>query len=304
MKKNIDNKSNLRAINKIVLILLIFYFLLNKNKYIKVCLCTLGKKENRYVREFVGHYKKYGVDKIIIYDNNDLNSEKFETVLSDYIKDDYVEIQNYRGKDTIQINTLKDCYKNNYKKYDWFIMVDMDEYIFLKNFKNNVKSFLNDKRFVKCNLIYLNRVFHTDNNQIYYKNRSLFERFPNYKTNVTSIKSIVRGHISNLNINSIHGVNYKYKACNGFGHLFNKKKKMTDFKYNYFDHFYFKSTEEFIDKINRGDAFFNINKKIKFRKINSYFALNTITIEKIKLFEQRTGINMDYFKNKISKRSK
>ena len=181
-------------------------------------------------------------------------------------------------------------------------MVDMDEYIYLKNF-NNVKSFLNDKRFLKCNLIYLNRIFHTDNNQIHYKNRSLFERFPKYKTNVTSIKSIVRGHISNLNINSIHGVNYKYKACNGFGHLYNKKKIMTDFKYYYFDHFYFKSTEEFIDKINRGDAFFNINKKIKFRKINNYFRYNTITIEKIKLFEKRTGINMDYFKNIISKRN-
>ena len=276
---------------------------MNKNRYIKVCLCTLGKKENRYVREYVGHYKKYGVDKIFIYDNNDLNSEKFETALSDYIKDDYIEITNCRGKSTIQINTLKDCYKKNYKKYDWFIMVDMDEYIYLKNF-NNVKSFLNDKRFLKCNLIYLNRIFHTDNNQIYYTNRSLFKRFPKFKTNVTSIKSIVRGHISNLNINSIHGINYKYNACNGFGHLYNKKKIMTDFKYYYFDHFYFKSTEEFIDKINRGDAFFNINKKIKLRKINSYFRYNTITIEKIKLFEKRTGINMDYFKNIISKRNK
>ena len=212
------------VINKILFILLVSYSLMNKFRYIKVCLCTLGKKENRYVREYVGHYKKYGVDKIIIYDNNDLNSEKFETVLSDYIKDDFVEIINCRGKSTIQINTLKDCYKKNYKVYDWFIMIDMDEYIFLKNC-NNVKSFLNDKRFLKSNLIYLNRVFHTDNNQIYYKNKSLFERFPKYKTNVTTIKSIVRGHISNLNINSIHGVNYKYKACNGFGHYINKKRK-------------------------------------------------------------------------------
>ena len=199
-------KTILIFINKIFFILLVSYFLMNKNRYIKVCLCTLGKKENRYVREYVGHYKKYGVDKIFIYDNNDLNSENFETALSDYIKNDYIEITNCRGKSTIQINTLKDCYKKNYKKYDWFIMADMDEYIYLKNF-NNVKSFLNDKRFLKCNLIYLNRIFHTDNNQIYYKNRSLFERFPKFKTNVTSIKSIVRGHISNLNINSIHGVN-------------------------------------------------------------------------------------------------
>jgi len=48
----------------------------------KVCLCTSGKKENLYAKEFVEHYKKYGVDKIFIYDNNDLNSEYFEESIS------------------------------------------------------------------------------------------------------------------------------------------------------------------------------------------------------------------------------
>ena len=88
----------------------------------------------------------------------------------------------------------------------------MDEFIFLKNFKN-IKSFLNDKRFKRCNLIHLNRVFHTDNDQIYYKNRSLFQRFPKYKTKITSVKPIVRGHLNNINIKSQHAINYKYKAC-------------------------------------------------------------------------------------------
>ena len=84
----------------------------------KVCLCTLGKEENKYVREFIEHYKKYGIDKIIIYDNNDLNGEKFETVLSDYIGNKYVEIKNFRGKLTIQLKVLNDCYKNNNKIFD------------------------------------------------------------------------------------------------------------------------------------------------------------------------------------------
>ena len=65
---------------------------------IKVCVCTLGKQENKYAREFVEHYKKYGVDKIFIYDNNDENDERFETVLSDYIKSGFVKIINYRNK--------------------------------------------------------------------------------------------------------------------------------------------------------------------------------------------------------------
>ena len=44
---------------------------------IKVCVCAIGKEENKYAREFVEHYKKYGIDKIFIYDNNDSNGENF-----------------------------------------------------------------------------------------------------------------------------------------------------------------------------------------------------------------------------------
>ena len=33
----------------------------NEEYKIKVCLCTLAKKENNYMREFVTHYEKYGI---------------------------------------------------------------------------------------------------------------------------------------------------------------------------------------------------------------------------------------------------
>ena len=61
---------------------------------IKVCVCTLAKLENRYIREFVQHYENYGVDKIFLYDNNDINGEKFEEVINDYIKKGFVEVLN------------------------------------------------------------------------------------------------------------------------------------------------------------------------------------------------------------------
>ena len=61
---------------------------------IKVSVCTCGKNENKYVREFVQYYKKYNVDKIFIYDNNEENGEKFESVISDYINKGFVSIIN------------------------------------------------------------------------------------------------------------------------------------------------------------------------------------------------------------------
>ena len=78
------------------IVALIFIYYANCNNYHepKVCICTLGKNENLYSREFVEHYKKYGVDKIFIYDNNDIDGEKFENFLSDYINKGFVEIIN------------------------------------------------------------------------------------------------------------------------------------------------------------------------------------------------------------------
>ena len=43
----------------------------------KICICTLGKEENLYVREYLEHYFNLGINKVYISDNNDINGEKF-----------------------------------------------------------------------------------------------------------------------------------------------------------------------------------------------------------------------------------
>ena len=72
-------------------------FLLNKyksnKKYKNVsssyfsCFITMAKLENKYVRELIEHYKKLGLDKFYIADDNSLNSEKLSDVLQDYINE-------------------------------------------------------------------------------------------------------------------------------------------------------------------------------------------------------------------------
>ena len=75
------------------------------------------------------------------------------------------------------MEAFNQCYQENKNNYDWFIFYDMDEFIHLKNYKN-IKNYLSKRSFDKCDIIYLNHIIHTDNNKIYYENKSLFERFP------------------------------------------------------------------------------------------------------------------------------
>ena len=188
---------------EIILFLFIYLKFIQIDK-LKVCLCTIGKLENLYVREYVSHYIKYGVDKIFIYDNNDLNGERFENVINDYIEDDIVEVINYRGLIKPQLKAYQQCLNFNYNKYNWLIFYDMDEFIFLKNF-SNIKSYLSQERFNKCDSVQLIMVFHNDNDLLYYDNRTIFERFNNTMKNnkVAAFKTILKGNIK-TKISCVH----------------------------------------------------------------------------------------------------
>ena len=156
---------------------------------------------------FVEHYKNYGIDKIFLYDNNDVEGEKFEAVINDYIENGFIELIDYRGKIRVLMEVMNDCYKRNYRNYDWLIFFEIDEYIQLKNIKS-IKDFLQSSKFYKCQRIQLNWIFHTDNNLLYYDQRPLKQRFIERerkargvkKGDWNGIKSILRGHISNLKI--------------------------------------------------------------------------------------------------------
>ena len=153
----------------------------------------------------------------------------------------------------------------------------------------------------------LNWIFHTDNNLLHYDNRTLKKRFPEIldslkgkkKDGQIGIKTILRGHIPNIKINCIHKLNENLKSCDGFG----KPKKplgivtdISDLEYYYIDHYYSKSTEEFINKLNKGDALFIDN---RMQRIQTYFGQSKITKEKIDYIENSTGLNLTIFRNTI-----
>lgn len=275
---------------------------LSKNKSTKVCLCTIGKKENLYIKEFIEYYFQYGVDKIFIYDNNSNNQERFQNVINKYIKNKFVSIINFRGKKkenkkpSPQNLAFRDCLKRNINKFDWIIFYDMDEYLYLKNFKN-IKNYLNQKRFEKCDNILLNFVYYSDNNLLYYDNRTLSKRF-------FTQRKIIRGEINYeifksilkvkkyLRVNSIHLISKNLTFCNGFGQIKNYSSLNYDFDKFYIKHFFSKSVEEFINKLLKGSAVYgNSVDKLMYR-IKEYFDINEKTINKINYIRKKINLNL------------
>jgi len=116
-------------INILFFFVLICIIFLNENKT-KTAICLIAKQENRYIKEFVNYYKKLRINKIFLYDNNDFDGEHFEDILSKYIKYNFVEIINYRGKYKPQKQAYNHCYINNNKDYNWIAFYDADEYLY------------------------------------------------------------------------------------------------------------------------------------------------------------------------------
>ncbi len=77
--------------------------------------------------------------------------------------------------------------------------------------------------------------------------------------------------------------------------------KNPDYEYYYIDHYYCKSVEEFIEKINKGCAMQEDSVPYKIHRINRYFDINEINIEKITYIENKTGLNLLSYKLKLKK---
>ena len=279
----------------IILILNIIYI----PKKINIALCTMGKLENLYVKEFVNYYIKLGVEKLFIYDDNDPGTEKISDII-DSSYNNYVTIYE-KIKDRIknQEDAFTECYNNHKDNYDWFIMVDMDEFLVIVN--NTLKSYLLSSFLNECDFIRIHWVLASNEDLVYYDNRSLFERFNKRKKKTGFTKSIIRGHIPNLryDVHSVKKSPIRNISCTNTGVKI-KPHEMSPcivFKINienaYIMHFFSKSTEEFVTKYKRGYSNWPNNKAQYLRsKLRDYFLENKKTKENVEYIEKALNVNV------------
>ena len=135
----------------------------------RTAVCCILKNENHYIREWVEWYKNIGFTNAILYDNNDIDGETLDEVISDYINEGFVIVKDVRGKTKQQLPCYQSCYDEYSNDYDWIAFFDADEFLEFDNNKN-VDDFLNedifkDAEFIKIcwknfNDIFNSRSFH------------------------------------------------------------------------------------------------------------------------------------------------
>ena len=191
-------------------------------------------------------------------------------------------------------------------------MVDIDEYLYIKGEK--LKEYLTNRRFKKCDFIKFHWVLPTDNNMIFYDSRPLFQRFkPPYIKSIY-IKSIIRGNISNLKywVHSPFISPKRNTTCNNVGkiiyydHMNFEHFEPINIRKAYIIHFRYKSTEELVNKFKRGYGNWHKNnlKNVLLELLKSYFQINEITTEKIRLIENRLKLNLTYLIKDINNKYK
>ena len=291
--------------------------------------------ENNYIEEWVRYYKELGVDKIVLFDNND---PKVENVLDvEYIKEQALEgfviVVPQPKKRGMQTAQFTECYNLFHKDYDWLTFLDIDEYLVLKEHKN-IKEYLAQEKFNGFDMIHVQWKIYDDNNLVTVqtkedgtKDYSIMKRFT-HPFDVETIlgkeidnhvfgyfyhKTILRGRqyrrIRFLGGNS-HTPSEFYsdptlKCCNTNGvevepfEMAHKYLKDTDAVLN---HYICKTIEEFIT--NKMVRLTGANPTAKTERERVNFALflkyNTLTFEKLKYMHDKLPKECDYLLDDMS----
>jgi len=290
-------------INFLLLFLSIYYYYYTHKK-LKIAIVAIGKMENYYIKEWVMHYYSLGFKKIFLYDNNDIDGERFEDEISDFIKNNFVEIINYRGKTSdkfnLQSTAYVDCYVNRVKDYDYLAIFDIDEFLHLNNYAH-ISDYLSQSKFKDFDCIRFPWLNMDDNDLIIVQNNnySLNKRFLRGQFSQQG-KSIFKTGFKQINSTKVlngHGP-IGLKSCDPDGIIcnngLNKKIRHSMIyqnpqkKNDYIKHFRYKTLQEFIDikmiRLYPDKSHQLAKKEITF---DNFFGINKINKEKLNYIKKR-----------------
>ncbi|MBN2485926.1 MAG: glycosyltransferase family 2 protein [Bacteroidales bacterium] len=261
----------------------------------KTAICCIAKCENDYIREWVEYHLSLGITHIYIYDNNEVDGEFIEPVLTEYINKQ-VFILSCRGKKAYQSTAYSEFHCSYGKNYDWIAYIDVDEFITLagnsgfaslNEYLHSIKGF---------DIIHINWMCYGDNDIEEHASNSVVGRFTkplDFNKHIqydfpenNHVKSIIRGRLNLEGIKIVpHSPPGNYKICdeNGVARTENSYFKPYSFDKIYIRHYTTKTISEWLKKIARGRA--TVDSYPDLYPIEKFFKYNNETPGKRKIID-------------------
>ena len=104
----------------------------------KVVVVAMFKNESHVLKEWLEHYLREGVDTFLLIDNN--SSDNYRPILEPYLHTKQVYLMKSKKKNA-QVE-LYNRWLPEAKKFDWVIVVDLDEFIYARNGFKTIKDYL------------------------------------------------------------------------------------------------------------------------------------------------------------------
>ena len=173
------------------------------------------KQEELYIKEWLDWHINIGVDHFYLCDNNDKDYEpKLKDIVKDYIDQGIVEIFDYSDVHPIQPICYTDIYDKYGDLYDWWMVIDIDEFLTIPITNNDLKKFLSLPYIEdKYNIALMWRNY-GDNDLLEYDNRGCLERFTKPATSFKDNQYIIINGVSNVTKSLFKG---KIHIYNKFG---------------------------------------------------------------------------------------
>lgn len=266
-----------------------------------IALCCIGRRENRYAREFVEHYQRLGFDKIYLCDNNRDGEEYFEDVLSPFIESGFVEILDYRNRSGVQRDAYEDVYKKHGSEWAWMAFFDFDEYLHIVS-GLSIQSLMLEYKGYQC--VLFNWMNFGDNGLVRDDGRSLSERFTEplpFDQNVQyadvpddyHVKCIVRGGLSCVQFYlNPHLPSNPMNCCNSCAEPCQQRPfQKYDYSVAYLKHYCTKTVEEwFTNKWQKGTGNKLNLEQFRSKYADRFFCYNEWTEEKDQIMRELTGL--------------
>ena len=267
----------------------------------KILLCCVVKLENMYIEEWIKHYKKLGVSKIVIYDNDNIESEYIENVkyIKDLIDESYIDVYHIPNLTKPQLYVYNECYKKYGKEYDWLMFFDIDEYLILES-SSTVQEQLSKELYKNFDMIHVNWKLYDDNDILYVNNnysivnrftRPLKESIPRKYRLDQEIKTILRGNLNNIEFTlNPHTITNQYLSCcdplgNPISSIYQKNINIVHSEM-WLNHYITKTLEEYVTiKLKRGGGTTKEQTGLRYN-FGFFFIYNRRTNEKLELLKQ------------------